>query len=500
VKRTLITRPSRRPARTAALLLLLVLAGLVVLTSPPAAAAPDTSTVRQPASTDAIVADLQAYIPVQLEVVDVPGVSIALMHAGEIVWEAGFGVSNTRSREPVTKDGVFEVASLSKPVAAYAALTLVHSGALELDEPVYRLFERPWLPRSDWGDQITLRELLAHTSGLSKRLHPLDRSIDFSPGERYAYSNVGYRYLQAVMEQVTGSTLESVARAAVFEPLGMTSSTFADDPEVISRLVSGHVDYGTSLGTLLATLLATLAICFAAVLATGLAIQGLRKKRVAVTWRLVAILYPITAVASLPVLAWLDGGFTKWWVLNLIVIAIFSVWAVAWTAASRLYIRRYSEPWRSGVRLWLLRVLSLLSCLAVFTVAANVISGPVPKEPLETPCAANSLKTTAGDLARFMIEVADPEHLDPRVAAEMVTPQVEVDGSNSYGLGLFICSGSDNYWLWHSGDNTDFQALMVMCPATGDGVVVLANGQHGAELNGAVARRALGVSFVWGGK
>jgi CubicO group peptidase (beta-lactamase class C family) len=496
VKCTFIARPSRRLVRSAALLLLLSLAGLAVLTSPSAAAAPDTSTSQQPASTDAIIADLQAYIPVQLEVVDVPGVSIALIHDGEIVWQAGFGVANTRSGQPVTKDSVFEVASLSKPVVAYAALTLVDSGALELDAPVHLLFEKPWLPRSEWGDQITLRELLAHTSGLAKRLHPLDKSIAFSPGERYAYSNVGYRYVQAVMEQVTGSALESVARAAVFEPLAMTSSTFADDPEVISRLVSGHVDYGTGLGTLLATL----AVCFAVVLVLGIAVQWLWKKRIAITWRLLAILYPIAAVASIPVLAWLDGGFTNWWVLSLIVLGIFNVWAVAWTAASRLYIRRYSELWRSGGRLWLLRVLSLLTCLAVFTVVANLISGPVPQGPLEAPCAANSLKTTAGDLARFMIEVADPKHLDPRTAAEMVTPQVEVDSSNSYGLGLFICRGSDNYWLWHSGDNTAFQALMVMCPVTGDGVVVLANGQHGSELNGAVARRALGVNFVWGRK
>jgi len=459
------------------------MAALVALT-PSASAAGGASSSQSSSSADSVVSELETYIPQQLEFADVPGLAIALIHDGEIAWEAGFGVANTCSGEPVTKDSVFEVQSLSKPVAAYAALMLVDSGKLELDEPVYLLLEEPWLPRSEWSDQITIRELLSHTSGLSKRLYPLDKSLAFAPGERYAYSNVGYQYVQQVIEQVSGTSLEGVATAAVFGPLGMDSSTFADDPDVTSRLVSGHVNYGNDL----AALLATLAVCLVVVLALGIVIIRLWKKRIALTWRLLALFYAVAAVASLFILAWLNGGFNKWWLFLLIELAIFTAWAAVWAIASLLLARRLSEKWRSGGRRWVLRAASFLLCLGIFALVANAISGPVPKGPVQAPGAAYSLKTTAGDLARFMIDTA----------AEMVTPQVETSDTNSEGLGIGIYHGPDHDWLWHSGDNPDFHALMVICPETGDGVVVLTNGQNGFMLTSQIARRAMGVEFSWG--
>jgi CubicO group peptidase (beta-lactamase class C family) len=191
----------------------------------------------------------------------------------------------------------------------------------------------------------------------------------------------------------------------------------------------------------------------------------------------------------------LNGGFNKWWVFCLTELAIFSAWVVIWTVASRLYVRRYSREWRTGGRLWFLRTVSFLGCLVVFALGANVISGPVPKLPLEAPSAAFSLKTTAGDLARFMVELASPEHLAPGTAAELVRPQVEISDTDAYGLGIAIYHASGNDWLWHSGDNQAFQSLMAICPATGDGVVLLANGQNGSVLNGRIVRRALGIDF-----
>jgi hypothetical protein len=96
-----------------------------------------------------------------------------------------------------------------------------------------------------------------------------------------------------------------------------------------------------------------------------------------------------------------------------------------------------------------------------------------------------------------MIELAYPQHLDSGTAAEMVTPQVRTSASNSWGLGIAIYHGPSADWLWHSGDNLDFHALMVMCPQTGDGVVVLTNGQAGGVVNYNVARRAMDVDFTW---
>jgi CubicO group peptidase (beta-lactamase class C family) len=163
----------------------------------------------------------------------------------EVVWADGFGVANTITGEPVTADTVFEVASNSKVVTAYTALRLVEQGLLSLDEPVGTYLSEPWLPPSEYREQITLRHLASHSSGLTDNLLPLDKSIIFKPGSDFLYSGVGALYIQEVIEQVTGQPLDEVANAIVFEPLGMTSSGFVNSVEMMPRMANGHMDYKT---------------------------------------------------------------------------------------------------------------------------------------------------------------------------------------------------------------------------------------------------------------
>src|ERR1700728_3566839 len=80
-----------------------------------------------------VINKLQTDIPLLLEKSDVPGMSIALIRDGRVVWSKGFGVSNAVTRKPVTTNTIFEAASLSKPVFAYAVLRLVDEGKLNLD-------------------------------------------------------------------------------------------------------------------------------------------------------------------------------------------------------------------------------------------------------------------------------------------------------------------------------------------------------------------------------
>ncbi|MEE4275619.1 MAG: serine hydrolase domain-containing protein [Thermoleophilia bacterium] len=451
------------------------------------------STARASRPPEAVVADLQAYIPERLASADVPGLAVALVHEGEVVWQAGFGVANTLTDEPVTEDSVFAVASLSKPVAAYIALDLVDSGRLDLDEPVHGRFEDPWLPPSERADRITLRHLLAHTSGLSNRLHPLDKSVGFPPGERFSYSSVGYQYLQAVIEQAAGSSLERVARETVFEPLAMRSTSFAESPGVMGRLVSGHITYGADLGPLVVAL----GVCVALVSLVGMAVLRLTRGRTALTWRHLTAFYAAGAAAALVLAAWLNGGLNKWSLLAALLVVALSAWLAIWLAGGRLLIRRAPALWSSRRRRTALGLGYFLCCVLTFAALAGAVSGPVPERPSPAPGAAYSLKSTAGDLARFMIELAEPAHLDAGTAAEMVRPQVRTSGSNSWGLGVGVYHAADGDWLWHAGDDLDFHALMVMRPGTGDGVVVLVNGQAGQSVVYDVARRAMGVEFTW---
>lgn len=128
--------------------------------------APASTPLRADAKKEQIVARLGSAIPRLLDEGTVPGLSVALVQKGELVWHRGFGVKNAETKEPVVPNTVFEAASLSKPVFAYAVLKLVDAGKMDLDTPLQH-----YLPGSyDVGDdarlsQITARHVLSHTPG-----------------------------------------------------------------------------------------------------------------------------------------------------------------------------------------------------------------------------------------------------------------------------------------------------------------------------------------------
>ena len=132
---------------------------------------------------EAIVADLENYIPEYIREKDIPGVGIALIRDGEVVWTEGFGVANALTRQPITQETLFEVASNSKVVTAYIALRLVDQGLLSLDESLNAYLPEPWLPPSEYRDAITLRHILSHSSGLGHGT--TSRENLFAPGHGY---------------------------------------------------------------------------------------------------------------------------------------------------------------------------------------------------------------------------------------------------------------------------------------------------------------------------
>ena len=176
----------------------------------------------------------------------VPGLSVALIKDGQLVWQHGYGVINADTRQPVTDATVFEAASLSKPAFAYAVMKLVESGKIDLDQPLARYLPEPYIPNDGRLDQITARRVLSHTSGLPNWRTAQSLQIYFTPGERFSYSGEGYVYLQKVVERVTGKPLEEFMRETVFAPLGMTSSSYVwqskyERLKAFSHAVSGSV-------------------------------------------------------------------------------------------------------------------------------------------------------------------------------------------------------------------------------------------------------------------
>ena len=165
---------------------------------------------------DPVIADLKSYIPDRMHEAGIPGLAIALIRDNKIVWTDGFGVTNRLTDNPVSSNTVFEVASISKVVTAYIALRLIEQGKLSLDKPVKTYLKKTWLPPSGYDDKITLRHLLSHSSGLGDDLLFMDKNIAFEPGSGFLYSGIGFMYVQEVIEQLTGNSLEKTAQEYIF--------------------------------------------------------------------------------------------------------------------------------------------------------------------------------------------------------------------------------------------------------------------------------------------
>ena len=176
----------------------------------------------------AAVTRLEQKIPELMTEADIPGLSIAVIRDSKIIWTHGFGVTNSETKAPVNASSVFEAASLTKPVFAYAVLKLVDSGKLDLDTALVK-----YLPgRYDVGDdprfdQITARHVLSHTTGFPNWRPRGAETLKmyFVPGHHFSYSGEGFVYLSKVVEHITGESTDAFVKRTVFDPLEMKSSS-----------------------------------------------------------------------------------------------------------------------------------------------------------------------------------------------------------------------------------------------------------------------------------
>ncbi|WP_412060487.1 serine hydrolase domain-containing protein [Rubrivirga sp. IMCC45206] len=203
----------------------------------------------------------------------VPGASLAYVEGGKIVWARAYGLAHVATGTAVTPETRFQAASLSKPIAATAALDLVDDGRLALDADVNTALASWRVPDSPLTDgaPVTLRGLLTHMAGLTVHGFP-----GYGPGEAvpttagvlrgegnseavrvaqtprtaYRYSGGGYTVAQLMIEDVTGQPFADVLRARVLAPLGMRNSTAALRlPQAVRSLAAtGYRPDGTPVG------------------------------------------------------------------------------------------------------------------------------------------------------------------------------------------------------------------------------------------------------------
>jgi CubicO group peptidase (beta-lactamase class C family) len=171
--------------------------------------------------------ELQAQLPELMAKAHVPGVSVAVIQDAELAGSTAFGRLRAGNDEPVTTATLFEAASLSKPVFAFAVLGLVREGVLDLDQPLAEYGAEPFVDNDAELDRVTARQVLSHTTGWPNwrpRSEPLRREAP--PGTRFGYSGEGFVYLQRVIEHITREPLEQFMQTRLLQPLGMHSSTF----------------------------------------------------------------------------------------------------------------------------------------------------------------------------------------------------------------------------------------------------------------------------------
>ncbi len=187
----------------------------------------------------------------RMELYNVPGVSIAVISDFKIEWAKGYGVKETGGDDPVTTETLFQAASISKPVAAFAALYFVEQGLLNLDEDVNSKLVSWEIPENEFTKEkkVTLRGIMSHSAGLTVHgfggyaqgkelpslLQILDGEkpansapirVDITPGSKYRYSGGGYTVMQQLLIDVLGKSFPDIMRETVLDKIGMTNSTY----------------------------------------------------------------------------------------------------------------------------------------------------------------------------------------------------------------------------------------------------------------------------------
>ena len=185
----------------------------------------------------------------------VPGAVVLIGHDGQVIYRKAFGerVLEPR-REPMSVDTIFDLASLTKVVATSVAVTqLVQKGEVRVNEPVAK-----YIPEfaENGKEEITVRELLTHHSGLPKDLDlsqpwesretalqaAYSEKPIFAPGSQFLYSDVNFIVLGALVERVSGTSLDQYCRKNIFIPLNMTHTRFLPPPAWLPKIAPTQFD------------------------------------------------------------------------------------------------------------------------------------------------------------------------------------------------------------------------------------------------------------------
>jgi CubicO group peptidase (beta-lactamase class C family) len=201
---------------------------------------------------DGVSPRVDEYIQAEMKAQQIPGLSLAVVKNGEIVIAKGYGLANVEHQVPVKPETIFQSGSMGKQFTATAVMMLVEEGKLSLDDKITKFF--PDGPQA-WQN-ITVRHLLTHTSGLGDYPEDFDLRRDytedelvqrikttpmaFQPGEKWSYSNLAYVMLGVLIHKVSGKFYGDFLQERVFKPLGMTTARVISEADIVPNRAAGY--------------------------------------------------------------------------------------------------------------------------------------------------------------------------------------------------------------------------------------------------------------------
>ena len=186
----------------------------------------------------------------------VPSASVAVVQSGKLVYTHAYGKAHIDPDKPATPDMRYSIGSISKQFTAAAILLLEQQGKLSIDDPVGK-----YVPGLTRGDEITIRQILSHTSGyqdywpedylMTPMMKPATarliidtwakKPLDFEPGTQWQYSNTNYVIAGLIVEKVSGQKLMDFLGQHIFRPLGMKSVWNTDESKLTSTDATPYI-------------------------------------------------------------------------------------------------------------------------------------------------------------------------------------------------------------------------------------------------------------------
>ena len=202
---------------------------------------------------------IEQYIRAEMEINDIPGLSVAAVRGDKAVYLKAFGTRNVAGGDPMTVETPVDLASVSKSFTALAVWKLHQKGSLDIEAPVSKYLSGPGFADRA-AESITVHDLLRHTSGLPRRADRLlpccetrsaldldlavlklqPAAVRLSTGSPFEYTNSNYVLLAATVESVAGESFPEYLRREIFEPLSMTRTTLDQGQAALWGLSAYH--------------------------------------------------------------------------------------------------------------------------------------------------------------------------------------------------------------------------------------------------------------------